>query len=123
MTRWIIWSAIVIAWTVALEYPVPDPEPHSTAGEFVIAYKYLLGKSLHVGVYATLAVLSAWVPVPTRFRWVMMFVLMFHAWGTEMLQYALEPWCQRTGTLSDIGFDIVGIVLGTAASWKWWTRE
>ena len=122
MNRWLIWSAIVIVWTVALEYPIPDPEPDST-GEFVFAYKYLIGKSLHVGMYALLAGLSIWVPVPTRFRWVMMFVLMLHAWGTEMLQHVLEPWCSRGGSLSDVGFDIVGIVLGTAASWKWWSRE
>ncbi|MBI3821103.1 MAG: hypothetical protein HY289_00310, partial [Planctomycetes bacterium] len=91
MARWLTWIAVIIAWTAALEFPVPQPE-QMPAGEFIIGKKYVIGKTMHVGVYAVLAALSAWVAMPTRYRWVMMFVLMTHACGTEMLQEALEPW-------------------------------
>ena len=122
MNRWLIWSALMITWTVALQFPVPDPGPTPT-GEFIATNKYLIGKTMHLGVYVVLAMLSAWVPTPARYRWIMMFALMFHAWGTEMLQETLEEWCHRSGSLSDVGLDIIGIVVGTAASWKWWTRD
>lgn len=122
MTRWLIWTCVVIAWTLALEFPVPDPG-EGPAGEFILAKKYVIGKTAHVGVYAVLAVLSAWLAAPLRYRWLLMFFLMLHAWGTEMLQEALHDWCHRGGTLSDVGFDVIGIVLGVAVSWKWWTRE
>jgi hypothetical protein len=120
--RWLVWTSVVIAWTVALEYPIPDPGS-LPAGELIIGYKYVIGKSVHVGAYGLLAVLSAWVPTAARYRWLMAFFLMGHAWGTEMLQEKLEPWCHRGGSLTDIGYDVIGISLGVAASWKWWTRE
>ena len=121
MARWLIWAAVVIVWTVGLQYPVPEPRS-LPAGEFISVNRFLLGKSLHVLVYLGLTVLSAWVPMSQRYRWMMMFFLMAHAWGGEMLQEALNPWCHRGGSLSDIGIDIVGILLGVAASWKWWTN-
>lgn len=122
MTRWLIWTSLLIVWAVALEFPVPDPG-QGPAGEFVLHYKFVIGKTAHVCVYALLAVLGGWAPMPARYRWIVMFVLLAHAWGTEMLQEVLEPWCHRGGTLADVGIDIVGIALGTAASWKWWTKE
>jgi hypothetical protein len=122
VVRWLIWTAVVIVWTVGLEWPVPDPG-HGPAREFILTYKYVVGKSLHVAVYALLAVLSAWVPTTARYRWLMMFFLMGHAWGTEMLQETLEEWCYRGGSLSDVGFDLIGIVAGVAVSWKWWTKS
>jgi hypothetical protein len=119
--RWLIWSGFVIAWTVGLEMPVPPPE-QMPAGEFIVTNRFLFGKSLHAVAYALMTVLSVWVPMPVRYRWLMMFFLMGHAWGSEMLQEALEPWCHRGGSLGDVGFDVIGIVLGVAVSWKWWTR-
>ncbi len=109
----------MIVWTVGLELPVPDPGK-MPAGEFILTNKYLFAKTVHVAVYAGLAVLSAWVPLAGRYRWLMMFVLMGHAWGTEMAQEALKPWCHRGGSLADVGYDIAGIVVGAAVSWKWW---
>jgi VanZ family protein len=53
----------------------------------------------------------------------MMFVLMLHAWGTEMLQEMLVDYFNRGGQLSDVAFDVMGIVIGVAISWKWWTRD
>ena len=122
MARWLIWIAVVIVWTVGLQYPVPEPGS-LPAGEFISINRFLLGKALHMLVYAGLTVLSAWTPMAVRYRWMMMFFLMLHAWGGEMLQEALNPWCHRGGSLADVGFDFAGIALGAAASWKWWARE
>ena len=122
MTRWLIWSAFVIVWTIALEVPVKETE-QLPGGEFIVSNKKLLAKSVHVVFYAILTVMSVWVPHNQRYRWLMMFFLMAHAWGTEMLQELLQPICFRGGTLSDVGFDVLGILLGFAASWKWWMNE
>ena len=122
MARWLIWTAVLIVWTVGLQFPVPEPRSWP-AGEFIVTNRFLLGKSLHVLVYGGLTALSARVPTAMRYRWLMMLFLMVHAWGGEMLQELLNPWCHRGGSLSDVGIDIVGILLGVAASWKWWTRD
>ena len=121
MVRWLIWTTVVIVWSVALELPVPDPG--GPAGEFIFTNKYLFAKAVHVACYGVMTVLSAWVPMAGRYRWLMMFFLMGHAWGTEMLQEALHDWCHRGGSLADVGYDIVGIILGVTASWKNWVGE
>ncbi len=122
MARWLIWSVFVVAWSVALEMPFP-PSEQLPGGAFIITNKVIIAKSAHVAVYALLAILSAWVPTKTRYRWLMMFFLMGHAWGSEMLQEALHEICFRGGSLTDVGIDVVGIMVGTAISWRWWTRE
>ena len=122
MLRWLIWTTVVIVWTVGLELRVPHPGDTPT-GEFIYTNRYAFGKCLHIAVYGALTVLSAWVPIAGRSRWLMMIFLMAHAWGTEMLQEALNPWCHRDGSLGDVGIDYIGIAIGLAASWKWWTRK
>ena len=122
MNRWLTWVAFVLVWSAALEFPVPVPDDPDTE-RFIVTYRYILGRSLHVGAYAMLAVLSAWVPVAVRYRWIMMFFLLAHAWGSEMLQQELKPWFGRSGSLGDVGWDIGGILIGVAVSWKWWIRE
>ena len=122
MLRWLIWGVYAVLWTAALELPTPEPEV-LPGGETIISYKRLFAKSVHVSAYALFAVLSAWMPVPARYRWIMMFILMLHAWGTEMLQEMLVDYFNRGGALSDVAFDVLGIVIGVAISWKWWTRD
>ena len=121
MLRWLIFLILVIAWTVGLELPVPDPG-HLPGGAFIVTNKVIFAKGMHVLVYALLTVMAVWVPLPVPYRWLMMFFLMGHAWGSEMLQEVLEEYCHRGGKLSDVGFDVMGIVLGALVSWKWWTR-
>jgi hypothetical protein len=118
VARWLIWTLFVVAWTLALELPVP--ETGGLPGGVTI--KVAIAKSVHVAIYAALTALSGWVPVPARYRWLMMLFVMAHASGSELLQLALQDYCKRGGSLTDVGLDHLGIVIGAAASWKWWTR-
>ena len=59
-------------------------------------FKFLIAKTLHVAAYAVLAGLSGWLRVPSRFRWILLFVIMAHAPATELLQLLVEG---RTGSL------------------------
>lgn len=121
MARWVIWSVVMIAWTVSLEAPVPIPDA-APPGSTEITPRKVFAKSLHIAVYAFLAVLSAWPRLPMRYRWLMMFFLMAHATLTEVLQVALHEWCGRGGSLWDVAFDQVGILAGFLIGWRWWTR-
>jgi VanZ family protein len=114
--RWLIWSAYAVAWTTALLVPVPEmpaatglQEPH---------YRFLFAKTVHVSAYALFTVLSAWLLVSPRYRWLLIGFLVAHAAGTEILQ-ALLP-TGRTGCIEDVGIDLIGIALGLALSWRCW---
>ncbi len=120
MARWQIWTIFVMAWTIALEAPIPEPS-NLPGGAIIVTNKYFIAKAGHVTAYAVLTLLSAWVPLPARYRWLMILFVMGHAVGTELLQAALEEYCHRGGSLADVGFDYLGIVLGTIVE-KWWTR-
>ncbi len=115
--RWLIWLAYLAAWSTALLVPLPDIGRTWTVNH--ISLKFLFAKAVHVGAYAVLAVLSGWLLVPTRFRWLLMFFLAAHATSTELLQRLVPG---RTGTLTDVGIDLAGIALGCLVSWKWWLR-
>jgi hypothetical protein len=120
LKHWQIWAAILIVWTVGLEFPVWEPDD-IPAREFVLTLKFIVGKTLHLCMYAVLAAMATWLPIPARFRWLMMYFLMAHAWATEMLQQLLHPWFKRGGNLEDVGIDILGIAIGVALTWKRWT--
>jgi len=92
--RWLIWIGFVVAWTIALEVPAPETEG-LPGGEMIDSNRRLIAKSAHVAVYVVMAMLSGWVPIALRYRWVMMFFLMGHAWGTEYLQELLQSVCFR----------------------------
>ncbi len=62
--------------------------------------------------------LSAGLRVPCRFRWMLLFVIMVHAPATELLQQFVEG---RTGMLSDVGLDHLGIALGLLLTWQRWS--
>lgn len=119
MWRWLVWSLFCLAWTAALIVPVPPPD-ELPLGELLSARRVLVAKSVHVGAYATFAILSGWLPVTFRWRIFLMFFLMLHAVGTEFIQLHLS---YRSGTLADVLFDCLGIALGCGISWRWWLRE
>jgi VanZ family protein len=105
---------VVVAWTIALL----TTEPVHVA-EAVLAKPMLFpaSKFLHVSAYALLAVLSGWLQVSFRFRWLLLVFLSLHAVGTEYFQQFVP---ERFPSLRDVGIDHIGIVLGLAVSWKWW---
>jgi VanZ family protein len=119
--RWWIWSGFMLAWTVALLAPTP---PHGTWGESAeldMERKFYAAKTLHVSVYAFLSVLSAGLRAPARYRFLLVFCLMAHATLTEVLQVLLEGITARNGNLMDVALDQIGITIGIAIAWRWWT--
>jgi VanZ family protein len=92
-------------------------EGSKTASEFEANLRFYFSKTLHVAAYSLLAVLTAWLRVPGRFRWLLMFFLAAHATTTEFIQQFVPG---RTGRVADIGLDLIGIALGCVVTWKWW---
>jgi VanZ family protein len=115
--RWLLWAVYLISWTTALVVPVPGGA-FLEVEVFQVTRKFLIAKSLHILAYAGLAILSGRLLIAARFRWAMMFFLMFHGCATEMIQLYLS---YRSGLLMDVMFDNIGIALGVAVSWKYWT--
>jgi VanZ family protein len=114
--RGAIWLAFVLLWTTGLLMPMTQETTKYLP--WVAAHKVVIGKSLHVLSYALLAILSGWLRVPCRFRWILLFLIMAHATATELLQRFIEG---RTGTLVDVGLDHLGIALGLLVTWRWWS--
>lgn len=116
---WIIWLVYTLLWTTGLVLPgsATEIEP---LDKLLTGYRYAAAKSLHVCAYAVMTILSAFLPVPARFRWVLVFFLMAHATATELLQENFIP--LRSGELDDVGFDQFGITMGILLSWKRWIR-
>ena len=115
--RWLLWSVFVIVWTTALVIPVPG-DAFVNIESIRINLKFVLAKSLHVFAYAAMTVLSGRLLIAPRFRWAMMYFLMFHAGLTEIIQ---ERLVYRSGLLMDVMIDSAGVALGVAVSWKYWT--
>jgi VanZ family protein len=112
--RWTAWGVYVAAWTAALLTSYPVEVAHEVLPEEHI---YSTSKTLHVSAYAVLTVLSGWLCVAPRRRWLLLLFLSAHAMGTEYLQ-GFVP--MRGPSWADVGFDHVGIVWGLILSWKWW---
>lgn len=109
---WVVWIAFLAAWTVALLIPIPAEASAMVGGDDA---KFLVAKSIHVGMYTFLAGLSAWLRVPKRFWLLPPFLLVVHGATTEYVQNFVG----RTGTVQDALLDLGGIILGVAATWRW----
>jgi VanZ family protein len=108
---WAVWALYLAVWTAALLRPEParvNTEVLPERAQFPAA------KALHVGSYALLAALACWLPVRPGRRWLLFAALSLHAFGTEYLQRFVEL---RTGSLTDVGIDHVGIAIGLLAAW------
>jgi hypothetical protein len=131
---WLVWLVYVAAWTWALLVPNPghlvrlllglpesaemgDVPPDLRGQMLLVLQSFYFSKGLHVTGYAVLTVLSAWLGVSGRWRWLLLAFLSAHALGTELLQN-LEP--SRHPSLRDVGLDHVGIALGLVLTWKSW---
>jgi VanZ family protein len=107
----------VVLWSVALLRPEPVRVAEKTFPEE--GMRYFASKSLHVGAYAFLAILSGWLPVRRRWRWLLLVGLSLHGMGTEFFQQFVP---KRTASWGDVGFDHIGLVWGILLSWMWWCR-
>ena len=116
--RWPIWAIYVLAWTVALLVPLA-PSVHADTQHLIIDRKFVFAKAVHISAYAVLAGLTGWLRAPLRWRFLLMFFIMAHATISEMLQDVTN--LGRTGALIDVAFDHLGIALGMAATWSWWS--
>lgn len=113
--RWLVWILYVLAWTKALLTPIPAPATEVLGPHPLLAF--LFNKSLHVAAYLVLSILSAWLHVPRRWRWLLLVFMSLHAVGTE---YGQQFVATRHPSWRDVGLDHLGICLGVALSSKWW---
>lgn len=116
--RWCIWGVYVLAWTALLLTPAHTIDDLPGV-DLLAPIRYIAAKGLHVCAYAVMTILCAWLFVPARWRWLLVFFAMGHATLTEHIQEHIQG---RTGSLHDVGFDNIGIAIGLALSWKWWSR-
>ncbi|MCI0643130.1 MAG: VanZ family protein [Gemmataceae bacterium] len=113
--RWLIWSFYVALWTVALLLPPEVPEA-IVNHEIIRDRKFLIGKTVHIVAFAVMTILTGWLRSPPRWRLLLLAFLLVHPTVTELLQLEVG----RTGLLTDVALDQVGVALGLALSWKWW---
>src|SRR4051794_36984890 len=98
--RWLIWGFYLTLWTIALL--LPGGSENWPGPEIDEVRKHIIAKSMHVSAYAGLAILSGWLGVPARFRFLLVFLMMAHGTVTELLQLHIQG---RTGALRDVGFN------------------
>ena len=104
--RLALWGLCVVLWTAALLTPQPVQANHRVLEPQT---GYSAAKFLHVGAYAFLTAAIPWTGLRGGRRWFLAAFLSLHAAGTEFLQQWVP---QRTGSLTDVGLDHLGILLG-----------
>ncbi|MFL5242610.1 MAG: VanZ family protein [Gemmataceae bacterium] len=115
--RMALWLLYLASWSLALLTPRPIEVAQAVLPPETSFY---YGKSLHVCAYAGLTVLTGWLLVCHRCRWLLLLGVSLHAFATEYLQNYVPL---RTGSWRDVGLDHIGIVLGFALTRTWWWRE
>lgn len=116
---WLGWAVFTVAWTIALTSPIDTPLPSAGGVAFWLEVKFYIAKTLHVCVYAAWAAATGWLRPAPRWRLVLLFFLLTHGVATEQIQTFVPD---RTGSLRDALLDHLGIALGVAAAWRWWTE-
>jgi VanZ family protein len=117
-SRRLIWFVYLGLWSVALLVPIPAGISEGLNVEVGdVDLRFLVAKTLHVTAYAGLAMLSGWLRVPCRYRWLLMLLMAAHAAGTEFIQQFVE----RGSSVRDVVLDLIGVTLGCLLTWKWWT--
>jgi VanZ family protein len=112
--RLTLWWLCVAVWTAALLTPQPV-----RAGQEVLPPEsiYSTSKTLHVVAYGLLAGSLPWLGPRGGRRWWLVAFLSLHAGATEFLQQWVPS---RNASLTDVGFDLAGIALGLACTWRAW---
>jgi hypothetical protein len=117
MIRWIAWAVFAVIWTTLLVLPGSNFRPLGLDNTPLL--RFILAKSLHMLAYTLFTFLSGLLPVPARYRCVVLFFVVVHGTATELIQLHFVE--NRSGTLDDVGIDNLGVLLGLLAGWKWWT--
>lgn len=112
--RWAIWGSTLALWTFALLTPFPIQASHEVLPPEA---QYPSAKSLHVGIYAGLVVLTAWLSAGPRVRPWLLGLLLVHGPLTEFLQNYVP---MRTGTVTDVAYDLIGVGVGLILTWRSW---
>ena len=118
--RWHLWIAFTLLWTVALVVPIQAPV-FSEDPDTQSWIRFVIAKTLHASAYAAWTILAGSLHTSFAGRISLLFFLMAHAVGTEIVQNL--PWVNRGGCLRDSAIDQTGILLGLILSWSWWTRS
>src|SRR5207302_3197839 len=84
--RWAIWIAFLLLWSIALL--VPDPIGFLRRHAPVLSHfshdaAFYAAKTLHVTAYALAAILTAWLHLRGRWRWLLLLFWFLHAGATE----------------------------------------
>lgn len=103
-------------WKLLEPYPVPDEISEGLAR---LGLKFAAAKSLHLVLYAVLTILAITLPVPRRWRYFLVGLLVWHGVATEIGQRFVP---NRTGSLRDVLIDWCGIALGLLVA-MWWKRR
>ena len=113
VVRYLLWAGLLVPWTWVLLIPVPPAAVKAVGGSDM---SFILSKTLHFGVYAALAFLTAWLPLGRKWRIILLVMLIGHGGTTEFLQ----QFVQRNSSYLDFGRDSLGIGLGCLLSWRRW---
>ena len=108
---WACWWLLLILWTIGLLRPEPIQLQHQLIPS---SLGWIIAKGLHLGVYALLALFASLLPSSPSSKLFCFIILMVHAFATEFLQQWVK---ERTGSLSDVAIDLLGVALGLAL-WK-----
>ena len=63
--RFVLWAGLLAPWTWALLVPIPQKTVQAVGGPSI---SFIISKTLHIGVYATLGFLTALLPVGRKWR-------------------------------------------------------
>jgi hypothetical protein len=117
----VVFVPALAVWTWKLLEPNPVPEPVLKFLSFWDFLPYLAAKTLHASGYAFLTVL-AWLAAPAgRWRWAAVGFLLLHGVGSELLQHLLP--FNRTGKVTDVLIDWVGIMVGVLVARRLWPQR
>ena len=106
--RWSAWWLLFALFTFGL---LSREAPRVGAAVLPAALTFWASKSVHLGGYALLSALVAWLPASPRLRVALWLLLAAHAPATEYLQQFVEG---RHPSVADVGIDWAGLCLGLA---------
>ena len=104
-----VFSIVLVLWTWKLLEPSPVPD-EIKEGLARFGLQFAAAKSLHLVVYAILTILAITLPIPRRWGYFLVGLLVWHGVATEIGQRFVP---NRTGSIRDVFIDWCGIALGT----------